>query len=171
LPQVQQIVPRVQAAQMLQALLSALDMHTDAFQLVWRGAHEQPQVRAAQHPELLERQIRIRLVVAKPLGPQVLVVTRQRRSVVRQNLTDAPARCNLGVGQVLQDLSDRPLAWPFCLAKLRCGKSVDRAREENRCLAKDRERVAVTEQIEYCSNVCGRMLGRARRGICVNRQK
>ena len=91
---------------MLQALFSALDMHTDAFQLVWRGAHQQAQVRAAQHPELLERQIRIRLVVAKALGPQILVVSRQRRSVVRQNLADAPARCDLGVGQVLQNLCD-----------------------------------------------------------------
>jgi hypothetical protein len=91
---------------MLQALVSALDMHTDAFQLGWRSAYQQPPVRAAQHPELLERQIRIRLVVAKPLRPQVLVVTRQRRSVVRQNLADAPARCDLGVGQVLQDLCD-----------------------------------------------------------------
>jgi hypothetical protein len=63
----------------------------------------------------------------KALGPQVLVVAGQRRAILREHEADAVAPHEIGVGQVLDDLADRPLARRLRLRKPGIRQAGDRA--------------------------------------------
>src|SRR5262245_58680822 len=91
LAKVQQVVAGVPANQVADALLAALGVHADALQIVRRGALDQVEIAAAQNAERRHRLARIGLRPAQLLGPEILVVTGDRRTVLRQDQPHAPA--------------------------------------------------------------------------------
>lgn len=83
LTEVQQIVRRVEPAQVLEALFAALDVNPYPLQISRRGALQHTDVRAPKHLEPLARVRWILCLVLQAVRPQVLVVSGQRWSPAR----------------------------------------------------------------------------------------
>src|SRR5260221_711154 len=127
--EVQEIVPGVQLAEMLQALFPALDMHPHSLQVRQGRALHQAQARPSKHREQRDRVRRVGFVVVQPLRPAVLIVPGQRWSVLREDQAQAPRPDDLGIREMLQDLADRPFAPAFRLAHFPRGHPLARAWE------------------------------------------
>src|ERR1043166_8783533 len=82
--QVQQVMRRIEAAEMFQALFSALGMHADAPEIVGAEPLPETQVGLAQRKELRLRGVEGHVAIPEAVGPQILVVPNQRdrKSVV-----------------------------------------------------------------------------------------
>jgi len=142
LPQVREVVTRIQPAQVAHAFFAALGMHADALQVLWRGAFDQSEVAAAQHRERRQRFLRIAVFILQARGPQVLVEARDGRTVVREDQAQAPSPHQIRIGQVLQHLRDRPFGGGLVLAQLRRRQAVDGAPQRGFGGAQHRERLA-----------------------------
>jgi hypothetical protein len=123
--EVQQVVAGIETPEAFEAFLATL-----AVNAVWIG-----------------------VVVAQPRRPQVLVAACGRRPVLRQDQPQAPGPDDVGVGEVLEDLSDRPLARAFRLPQLRGRHAFNRAPQGSERLAQDAERIAIAEQVEHGARV------------------
>src|SRR5689334_18012774 len=85
LPQVQQIVARIQFCHMADALFTALRMDAHAIEVAGSGPFQKAQVAAPEHRERLEGILRTGLVVVEARRPGVLVIADQRRAILRQH--------------------------------------------------------------------------------------
>jgi hypothetical protein len=63
--------------------------------------------------ELLQRILDGHLAVAQAIRPQILVVTDQPRSIVRQDHAEPESADELGVGEMRHHVANRPLARRF----------------------------------------------------------
>src|SRR5262245_20371341 len=80
LREVQEIVPRVHPDHVGDALFPALGMNADALEIGGGRGVDQAHVGPAQNREIVDRLADIGVLVAEPIGPQVLIVTSQRRA-------------------------------------------------------------------------------------------
>ena len=165
LPQVQQVVARVQTPKVFDAFLAALGVNADPFQILWRHPVDEAQVRPPQHVERRQRLCGIGLVVPQPLGPEILVVARDGWTVLRENQPNAPAPHQVRVGEVLEHLRYRPLPRLLWLLELRRWQAVDRAPQRGRRVAENGHRILRSEEVEDGTDVCGRLAGGAARRI------
>ncbi len=89
--EMQEIVAGVEAHHISGALFAALGVDTDALQVFWRRALDQFEIVATQHAERLQRIGGIGFGVMQPIGPEVLVVAGDRRSILREGQPHAPS--------------------------------------------------------------------------------
>src|SRR5918994_4958294 len=162
LSEVQQIVPGVEPNEMLEALLATLRVHTHPPQVGRSRALEEPQVPLPQHDENRERLTWIALVIMQAIRPQVLIVAGQRRPIVREDEARPPRPDQLGIGEVVEDLPDRPFARTFRLAQVPRRQSVARVPQCPRRLAQHRDGIAIAEERKDGGYVGRRVLRGAR---------
>ncbi len=103
-------MPCIEANHVTDALLTPFRVDTDAIEIVVGRTRQKSQVRLAQDGEVVERLSRVRGIVSQPLGPEVLVVSGQLRPVLSEHHPNPVSPDQVGIGEVLQDLGDRPLA-------------------------------------------------------------
>src|SRR5262245_42160429 len=108
--QMQEVMPRIQSNHMLDAFGAALGVNPDALEVFIRRARQQSQIRPAKRAEILQRLIGVSFAIAMPLGPQVLVIAGQRGAVMRQGHAEPITPDERRIGQMLQDMPDRPLS-------------------------------------------------------------
>ena len=91
---------------MLEAFLTAFRMYTHTFQIRRRCPADKPEVCAAQDAKHLEGIGWFFALVLKPLCPEILVETGERRAVVSKDHPQAPRPHDFRVGEMLQNLAD-----------------------------------------------------------------
>jgi len=79
----QQIVPGVQPNHVSDALFTALGVNADTLEVVTGCGREQPKIHTTKKRKVIECVLHVCLVVMKSLSPQVLVISGQRRMVLR----------------------------------------------------------------------------------------
>jgi hypothetical protein len=142
------VVPSVQPHHVLHAFLAALFVHSHAPELVRAAASEQLEVALTQRSEAAQRKLHVSLVVAESLRPQVLIVARKRRPIVRQHHAQPPAPYDLRIDHVRQHLPDRPLSGGLGRTQLLRRQTFDRAREGGGRLRQHAERILLSERAE-----------------------
>jgi hypothetical protein len=143
----------------LETFFSTLAVQTDSTQFRWSKALPQTQIGTPQNGELLQRITQIDLVVAKSIGPQVLIVAGERGAVLRENETDAKSSDELGVCKVLNDVANRPFARRL---RRRVDVWVQRADEcgdGDRRVSKNDDRVLIAQPIEQRAHVTSGLCG------------
>jgi hypothetical protein len=117
----QEIMPSIQSNHMLDVFGATLGVNPYALEVFVRRARQQSQICPAKHAEILQRLIGVSFVVTKPLGPQVLVIAGQSGAVMRQHHAKSITPDEFRVGQVLQDVPDRPFPGSLGLRDLLIG--------------------------------------------------
>jgi hypothetical protein len=149
----QEIVPGVEPDHVVEAFFSALGMDADTTKVGVCGPIEQAEVGAAQHAEAVQGFVDIRISITQPFRKQVLVVPRQRRTIMRKNHSQSVPPHELRVGQVLHHLSNRPLAWRFRPTKIGSRYFTELALQSRWSLAENIHRVRAAEQPENGGDV------------------
>src|SRR5688572_21561915 len=117
-----EIVSGIESQHVPNAFLAALSMYTDAIEVLRYSALEQSEMALSQSGELVQRFLGIRGIVSQPRGPQILVVSGDRRTIVRQDHAQAPSPHDFGVGKMTQYLPDGPFVRGFTLGQLSAGQ-------------------------------------------------
>src|SRR5687767_5749625 len=108
----QEVVTGVQLEMVRETLLASLHVNPDALQIFRLGSAYQPEVRLSKDRKHGDRLAWIGVGVSESGGPRILVVARQWWSILREDQSQSPAPDQVRVGQVRQDMSNRPL--PRC---------------------------------------------------------
>ena len=91
LPQVQQVMPRIESTHVLDTLFTPLRVNADPPQIFARRTPQESKIRTAQYGEILQRLVGVGSVVPKSFRPQVLVVSGQLRTIVGQHHAESIA--------------------------------------------------------------------------------
>ena len=92
-------------------------------------------------------------MIAKSIRPQVLVVTGERRPVLRQNQADAESPYELGIRKVLHDIANRPFAGRFWRCDDLWVQVAKEGCDRGRRTAKNDDRVLIAQQTEQRADV------------------
>src|SRR6185437_7345933 len=109
---------------------------------------KQPQVGDAEPSQLAQGIAERDLAITKASGPDVLVVARQRRGILREHRTDSIAGDQLGVREVLNDFYYRPLSRRFRAPQGRVVEAANPLVDPGDQLAQDGERIPVAQHAE-----------------------
>src|SRR5579862_4078649 len=94
---------------MLNRFLPALRVHTIMLPLLRSKRLQQREICLAQRAELLQRFARVALVVVAARDPGVLIEGNNRRARRAQNEAHAKAAHDFRIGEMRENLADRPL--------------------------------------------------------------
>jgi hypothetical protein len=162
LPKVQEVVTRIQAAHVLEALLAPFAVEPNSLQIRWAQTLPKTQVGPTERDELLQGVLNLDIAVPEATGPEILIVARERGPIVREHHAEPEAAYEFRVREVLNDLANRPLAWRFWHGRDVRRHGVEELLKCRGSLAEDRDRLLLTEQLKKRGDV-SRDVSRTRR--------
>ena len=147
LPEVQKVVAGVQPPHVFEALLAplAVDPHSDKIRRTQMRPNSH--VCPTERGKLLEGVPDVDVAVSEAARPEILIVARQRRPIMRHDHTEPESAHQLGVREMLDHFTNGPFAgrlWPCHDLQ---GHRVEESVKSGRRLAEDRNGVIVTEQV------------------------
>lgn len=161
----QQVVAGVQPSHVLQGFLTpfTMDPHSDQI----RGTQILPNshVCPSKRGELVDGGPDVDVTVSEATRPQILIVARQDRPIMRHDHAESKAAHEFGVRQMLDHFANGPLAGSLGPRRDLRGHRVKESLESGWGLAQDRDRVIVTEQVKKSGNVGGDVGRGGRSGI------
>src|SRR5262245_46439877 len=170
LPEVIEVVAGEHPHDLLDSFLPALGVHAVVHPLLGIERVEQLGVRVAQPPELRVRSAGIARIVMAPHHPANLIEGKNRHARRSENQADPKGADDLSVGEVRDDLADRPLVRRRARAQRRHGHGVDQMLEPPRRRRQHVERLLALEVSENPLRVLLRSLahtGNPRRRVHV----
>jgi hypothetical protein len=115
----EQIVTRAESNHLLDGLFSPLRVNGNPLQVVGGCTLQQNEIGSSHHPELFQSLLGVSLFIVQSRRPQILVVSHQSWTILRQCHAQTKTPDDLGIRQVLNDVPHGPLSGGLRLRGLR----------------------------------------------------